>query len=309
LGRQEAPGLGGASAARAVALVAVLVSSVLIAVFPNFSKLAYQAGASVPLVIVGRFFVTVLLLSLVLAYRRCSLLTSMRVLRLCLIGGIATAAMSFGILAAITRIEISLVVLIVYLHPVLVAWIGHVRGNYVLTRFRLGCCVIFLIGLALALSVSFGRLDPVGMALAFVGTCGATVLLITNGEAVGEGGTVIVNFYTAVAALVPACIVATVVGPLNLPGTGTGWLAILGTGASFCLALALFFAAVPLIGLVRATLISALEPLFAILLAMALFGERLAALQWLGVVLVLAGILMLEIPPEQTNRLLGMARR
>ena len=84
---------------------------------------------------------------------------------------------------------------------------------------------------------------------------------------------------------------------------------IFGTGASFCLGLALFFAAVPLIGLVRATLISILEPLFAILIAMALFGERLAALQWVGVVIVLTGLLMLEIPPEQTNRLLGMARR
>ena len=309
MGSQETPVLGGTATARAAALVAVLVSSILIAVVPNFSKLAYQAGASVPLVIVGRFLVTVLLLSLLLASRRRSLLTSVRVLRLCLIGGIATAAMSFGILAAITRIDISLVILIVYLHPVLVAWVGHVRGNYVLSRFRLACCVIILIGLVFALSVGFERLDAVGMALAFVGACGATGLLITNGEAVGEGGTVIVNLYTAVAALIPACIVATVIGPLNLPGTGTGWLAIFGTGASFCLGLALFFAAVPLIGLVRATLISVLEPLFAILIAMALFGERLAALQWVGVVIVLAGLLMLEIPPEQTNRLLGMARR
>jgi hypothetical protein len=87
LGRQEAPGLGGTSAAHGAALAAVLVSSVLIAVVPNFSKLAYQAGASVPLVIVGRFLVTVLLLSLLLISQRRSLLTSMRVLRLCLIGG------------------------------------------------------------------------------------------------------------------------------------------------------------------------------------------------------------------------------
>ena len=107
----------------------------------------------------------------------------------------------------------------------------------------------------------------------------------------------------------PACIVAAAVGPLNLPGTGMGWFAIFGTGASFCLALALFFAAVPLIGLVRATLISVLEPLFAILIAMALFGERLAALQWFGVAVVLAGLLLLEIPLDQANRLLGLARR
>jgi drug/metabolite transporter (DMT)-like permease len=287
----------------------VLLSSVLIAVVPNFSKLAYQSGASVPAVIAGRFLVTTLLLSLLLVLQRRSLLTSMRVLRLCLIGGIATAAMSFGILTAITRIDISLVILIVYLHPVLVAWFGHVRGSYVLNRFRLSCCVLILIGLALALSVSLARLDAMGVALAFVGACGAAGLLVANGEAVGEGGTVIVNFYTAIAALVPACIVGIGIGPLNFPGTVTGWFAIFGTGAAFCLALALFFAAVPLIGLVRATLISVLEPLFAILLAMALFGERLAALQWLGVAVVVAGLLLLEVPTNHTNHLLGWGRR
>ena len=305
---QEAP-VGGTTAARAAALVAVLVSSVLIAVVPNFSKLAYEAGASVPLVIAGRFLITVLLLSLLLVSQRRSLLTSMRVLRLCLIGGVATAAMSFGILTAITRINISLVILIVYLHPVLIAWFGHVRGSYVLSRFRLACCALILVGLALALSVSFGRIDALGVALAFVGAFGAAGLLITNGEAVGEGGTVIVNFYTAIAALVPACMVAVAVGPLNLPESSMGWFAIFGTGASFCIALALFFAAVPLIGLVRATLISVLEPLFAILIAMALFGERLAALQWFGVAAVLAGLLALEIPADQASRLFGVARR
>jgi len=309
MGSQDTPVLGETTTARAAALAGVLVSSILVAVVPNFSKLAYQSGASVPLVIAGRFLVTVLLLSLLLVSQRRSLLTSRRVLRLCFLGGIATAAMSFGILTAITRIDISLVILIVYLHPVLIAWFGHMRGSYVLSRFRLACCMIIFIGLAFALSVSLARLDVLGVALAFVGAFGAAGLLITNGEAVGEGGTVLVNFYTAIAALVPACIVAAAVGPLNLPETGTGWFAIFGTGASFCLALALFFAAVPLIGLVRATLISVLEPLFAILIAMALFGERLATLQWFGVAVVLAGLLLLEIPPDQTNRLLGLVRR
>lgn len=305
MGRQEKPGLGGTATFQAAAIAMVLASSILIAVVPNFSKLAYESGASVPLVIAGRFFVTVLLLSLVLMSQRRSFLTSMRVLRLCLIGGIAAAAMSFGILTAITRIDISLVILILYLHPILIAWFGHVRGTYVLNRLRLSCCVLILVGLALALSVSFAGLDAMGVALAFIGACGAAGLVVANGEAVGEGGTVIVNFCTAIVALVPVCMVGMVIGPLNFPVTGTGWFGLLGTGAAFCLGLALFFAAVPLIGLVRATLIAVVEPVFAILLAVALFGERLAAVQWFGVAVVVAGLLLLEIPAKQTSRLLG----
>lgn len=229
-------------------------------------------------------------------------------LRLCLIGGVAAAAMTFGILTAITLIDISLVILILYLHPILIAWIGHVRGTYLLSRFRLCCCLLILAGLALALSVSFAKLDILGVALAFIGAGGCAGLVVANGEAVGEGGTLKVNFYTAIAALALVSAAAISLGPQTFPGTGIGWVGLAGTGAAFCLGLALFFAAVPYIGLERATLIGVIEPVLAIFIAMALFGERLTAVQWLGVVIVVAGLLLLEVPTKQVNRLLQLVR-
>jgi drug/metabolite transporter (DMT)-like permease len=41
---------------------------------------------------------------------------------------------------------------------------------------------------------------------------------------------------------------------------------------------------------------------------MALFGERLTAVQWLGVVTVVAGLLLLEVPAKQINRLFRLVR-
>ncbi len=281
----------------------VLVSAIAIAAMPSFAKLAYQSGASVPLVLVIRFLITVLWLSLLLVIMRRGIVTSTRVLRLCLIGGIATAAMSFGIVSAIARIDLPLVILIVYLHPVIIAWIGHVRGTYALSRFRLLCCFLILMGLALALSVSLARLDTAGVALAFLGACGASGLVITNGDAVGEGGSLIVNFYTSVTALFLVCVVGVIVGPIKFPETGTGWVGLLGMGTAFCLGLVLFLAAVPRIGLVRATLLSVLEPVFGILLAMFLFGDRLTSVQWTGVAVVVVGLLLLEIPVRNIDRL------
>src|SRR5262245_22683228 len=289
-------------------MATVLASSFLVAVVPNFSKLAYQSGASVPLVIAGRFVITVLLLGLTLVVQRRSIFTSTRVLRLCLIGGISNAFTSFGVLTAITRIDLSLVILIFYLHPILIAWFGHVRGTYALNRFRLFCCVLILAGLALALSVSLARLDALGVALAFIGACAAAAMLVANGEAVHEGGTVIVNFYSAIVALVPACAIGVAVGPLTLPGTEAGWFGFLGTGAAMCLGLALFFAAIPPIGLVRATMITVVEPVFGILLAMLLFSEHLSAVQWFGVAVVVSGLLLLETPLGTVNRMLGVVR-
>jgi drug/metabolite transporter (DMT)-like permease len=284
----------------------VLLSSVFIAAVPNFSKLAYEAGASVPLVLIGRFLITVLLMAMMLFLGRQRLQASPRVLRLCFLGGVATAAMSLGILTAITLLDLSLVILILYLHPILIAWIGHVRGTYVIDRFRLTYCCLILVGLALALAVSFDRLDIAGVALAFLGACGAAGLVVANGDAVGEGGTLLVNLYTSMIALVLVALIGPIFAPLTLPGTSAGWLGILGTGTAFCLGLALFLAAIPRIGMVRASLIAVIEPVLAILLAMVLFGESLTILQWVGVAIVIAGLLLLETPIKSIKRLLAV---
>ena len=55
-----------------------------------------------------------------------------------------------------------------------------------------------------------------------------------------------------------------------------------------------YLSAVRLIGPSRATILTFMEPLGAILLAAALFGERLTGLQWAGVTLVLGGLFFME---------------
>jgi drug/metabolite transporter (DMT)-like permease len=55
-----------------------------------------------------------------------------------------------------------------------------------------------------------------------------------------------------------------------------------------------FFAAFRHISPVRATMISNLEPLLGVLIAVAVLGERLQGWQWLGVVVVVAGLVLFE---------------
>jgi drug/metabolite transporter (DMT)-like permease len=80
---------------------------------------------------------------------------------------------------------------------------------------------------------------------------------------------------------------------------------MIGAGAAFCLGLVLFFAAIPTIDVARASLIAIVEPLLGILLAMVLFGESLDLLQWLGVAIVLAGLALLELPPDAIRKAIG----
>src|SRR5262249_50398212 len=156
----------------------------------NFAKLAYDSGASILLVMLGRSVVAVILLGAVLLALRRSFAVSSRVVRLCAWGGAASALMSFGFLGSIASIDISLAILIFYLHPVMSACIGQVRGTYRLTFARCCYCVIILAGLALALSVRLADLAPSGIALAFLGALACSAMVIANGDAVQETGSI-----------------------------------------------------------------------------------------------------------------------
>jgi drug/metabolite transporter (DMT)-like permease len=55
-----------------------------------------------------------------------------------------------------------------------------------------------------------------------------------------------------------------------------------------------FFAAFRHISPARATMIGNIEPLLGVLVAVAVLGERLAGWQWLGVGVVVAGLVLFE---------------
>jgi drug/metabolite transporter (DMT)-like permease len=126
-----------------------LVSSAMIATVPIFAKLAYNSGASILVVVLGRTAVSTVLLAFALIVLRQSFRASNRVLLLCVIGGIAGALTSLGLLGSVASIDISLAMLIVYLHPMIIAFIGRIRGTYKFGLVRVFCCIVILFGLAL----------------------------------------------------------------------------------------------------------------------------------------------------------------
>ena len=73
------------------------------------------------------------------------------------------------------------------------------------------------------------------------------------------------------------------------------WLPLLGLGViATALAIQTFYAGVKRVGGARASIISTVEPVYTILLAMLLFGERLEPLQVLGGVIVLVAVILAE---------------
>ena len=98
---------------------------------------------------------------------------------------------------------------------------------------------------------------------------------------------------TAVAWWVAALATARPVLPGQIPDDA--WVPLIGVGiVSTAIALQAFYAGTRRIGAAQASLVSTVEPIYTIVLASLLFGERLTPVQLLGGLLVIVGVLVAQ---------------
>ena len=101
---------------------------------------------------------------------------------------------------------------------------------------------------------------------------------------------------TAVTYLVLMLLSGRAITPAAVPGAA--WPGIIGIAVlSTAVAVQAFYAGARRIGAARASLVSTVEPVYTIVLATILFGESLTAVQMLGGLLVIGGVLLAETAP------------
>jgi drug/metabolite transporter (DMT)-like permease len=284
-------------------ILLIAISSLVIAFVPSFAKLAYEGGATPQAVVAARYpvsFVVLIAIALITGTRIWPIRST---LRQSLLAGAFALIVGFGFMGSVAYIDVSLAILIFYLHPVFIGIYGHIAGSHRFNRVKMAGALIAIFGLALALAVDFDRLDPVGLGLAFMGAVGATVMILVNSRTTVEIGVIRANLQMTVFAGILTALVIPVVGNFQLPQTGLGWFSLVGAAAGITVGFLLFFAAVPALGATRATLISILEPVFSVLVALILIGETLTPVQWIGVALVVGGLFAIELPAGTAARI------
>jgi drug/metabolite transporter (DMT)-like permease len=280
----------------------VLLAGVFIGLLPNAAKIAYQEGANPLAVLTIRCVLGTMGLGIYLAVSGGRFKIGWPAFRFNAVTGAAHALAAVGIMGAVAYIDVSLAILIVFLHPFFIAIVEHFRGRSRLTPALVACIAVAVVGLGLALAVKLDALDPTGIALALTGAVAATAMVLFIVRATKQVGAVTANFYMTVWASLYFILVA-IFGPalglidsMAFPVSLKGWIAILGTGVTFTFGYTLFFVGAAIIGATRAAMISILEPVLTILFAILLVQEWLTAIQWLGVALVVASLLVMEKP-------------
>ena len=263
-------------------------------------KLAYDDGATVGTLLAIRFLLAAALFwALVLAggaARELRALGGRDVAVGLALGACGYALQAGCYFAALERIDASLLSLLLYTFPAMVAVAAFALGRERIDRRRLAALVLASGGLALVVAgAGAGALDPLGAALGLgAAVVYSTYILVSEGI-VGRMTPRVLSALVCTGAAASLTVGSVVLGELRpgeLTAAGWGWLACLAV-VSTVAAVSLFFAGLERVGPTTASILSTAEPVVTVLLAFLVFGELLSPVQLLGGALVLAAVLVL----------------
>ena len=180
--------------------------------------------------------------------------------------------------------------------PVFGGLLDRIVRRQPLTPRWIASTVLAVVGAGLLVGAGNVRLDPVGVALALTAGLSYAVYALTIKLLSADrdpDDVVVVSFAAGGLALLPVLVA---VGPDRLVSPGGVAVALHLGLVTVTLSYLLFGRGLTGVDVGTATTLSLAEPVTAALLGVGLLGERLAPLQWAGVLVVLAGLVLLTVP-------------
>jgi drug/metabolite transporter (DMT)-like permease len=281
-----------------VGVALTLLSAVTFGASGVLAKVAYAGGVGVSTLLVGRFTLAAVVLWALVAWRRPALPPLRIALAALLLGAVGYAGEATLYFSALTRLDASMVAMLLATYPVLVVAAAVALGRERPDRRRALALATAIAGAALVLGgAQVGALSGPGLMFAasatvayasyvlmadrFVARVDGLVLatLVITGAALGTSAFGIATGHLSAAALQPS-----------------GWMAI-GLLALICtvVPIAAFLLALPRIGPGTASILSTFETVVGVGLAALLLGESLDALQAAGAAMVVGSVIALQL--------------
>jgi drug/metabolite transporter (DMT)-like permease len=213
------------------------------------------------------------------------------------LGACGYALQSGCYFAALERIDASLLSLLLYTFPAIVAAAAIALGRERLDRRRLTALALALGGLVLVVAgAGTGALDPLGAALAMAAAIVYSTYILVSDGVVGRMRPQVLSALVCSGAAASLTVGSALIGQLRpdeVTVGGWGWLASLSV-VSTVGAISLFFAGLRRVGPTTASILATIEPMVTVLLAFLVFGETLGSVQLVGGALVLSAVVVLN---------------
>ena len=302
---------------RAIGILLVVVSACSYGSGPFLAKSVYATGADWLTLLAWRFtFATVVSWGWLLAVpgNRAGLRRVHRRHAVALLAsGTLFAVNASCAFASLETVPVSLNELILTIYPVVVAVLTLQFGRRLQGRRAWTALAVAMLGVALTIGGVQAGGDPLGIALAIGSPLVYAVYLVLTARIAGErrgafaheqsepptppavAGALLVTG-TWIVLLTAAAVTREPALPGQVPAAA--WPGLIGVGLiPGALAIQALYAGAARIGAAQAALLSTVEPVFAVTLAILLLGERLSTIQVLGGILVLGAVVVSQLQP------------
>lgn len=274
----------------------VLVSAVAFGTLSIFAKLAYSAGIGTEQLLAFRFVLAAIgMWSLAFAVGQNPLrLQGRQAAGLLALGGILYPAQALTYFFALRTLPASLCVLIVYIYPSLVVIAGWLFLRRKIQVWHGAALAFSFVGVALLVGGAQFQLTS-GLVFAFVAPFMYTAFILLGERVMSAMPAVAASALMMSSTALVLSVVAGIEGHLLLPDTAVAWAVSVGIAVvPTMVAISLFLAGLPRIGASRAALLSTLEPVVTVSLAVVLLGDRFSVPQAIGGVLVVFAVILVQ---------------
>ena len=282
-----------------------LLSAAAFATLGIFGKLASDAGANVASSLLVRFVLAALVFALIVPVTgRWAALRGLP--RRVVVTGLGLGAFGYSLqsalfFAAIERLDVSMVALLLYTYPAFVTLAAialgraapSLRTGVALTVASAGLVLVLLAG-------GGGGFEAVGALLALGASLTYTTYILVSDGVIADVDPFALALLVLTGASASFTVGGLATGSLDLALSGEAWLwLVLLALVSTVVAVSAFFAGLRRVGPSEAAILSTFEPPVTVVLAFLILGERLTAPQLAGGALVLAAVVTLQLPARR----------
>jgi drug/metabolite transporter (DMT)-like permease len=274
----------------------VLGSASGFATLAIFAKLAYASGLGTEQTLAFRFLLASIgmwVLAMVIGQSPLRLNRNQLAVLLAL-GGLVYTAQSLTYFVALRSLPASLVVLIAYIYPSLVVVAGWIFLRRSVSRWHWVALAASFAGVALLVGGTRFELSW-ALVLAIASPAIYTGYILIGERVMSSVPAVAASAVIMSGAALAFCLLASLNHELGLPRNANGWAISVGIALfPTMLAISLFMAGLPRVGAARAALLSTVEPVITVLLAVVILGDRLSAVQVIGAALVILAVIIVQ---------------
>ncbi len=280
----------------------IFLSAFGFGLMPIFALYAYRGGVNVSTLLFLRFTSAALcFFAYLISSHTCIRVRRREMVGLFSMGTVLYAMQSTLYFSAVRYIPASLAALILYLYPVLVAFLSVIVDKESWSWKMVAPSVLSLIGIAVVLGAPLDRLDGFGVLLAFGAALVYSIYIVMGRRILAQVSPVATSAFISAFAALSFLIYGGITHSLVFELSVQTWLVIAGVALfSTILAMATFFAGMNIVGPTRASILSTIEPVITIGFSALLLGEKLSWEQGAGAVLVIAGTVWVISQREQS---------